>query len=38
MWRKGSEIVGIGAAGTKLKSEEVIVSYVKCKYEKRRNV
>ena len=38
MWRKGDEIIRNRAAGTKLKSEEVIVSYIKCKYENRRKV
>ena len=38
MWRKGGEIIGIGVAGTKLKSGKVIVTYVKCKYENSRKV
>jgi len=38
MWRKGDEIIRNGVIGTKVKSKELVVSCVKCKYENKIKV
>ena len=38
VWRIRDEIIRNRATGTKLKSKEVVVTYVKCKYENSRKV